>query len=71
MNDEIIHKIERIEKMLELLLNEEQKEEIKQFDIEYLERMKKEAEWAVDSLRSLKVNMKELQAINKQVEELG
>lgn len=44
MNNEIIHKIERIEKMLELLLNEEQKEEIKQFDIEYLERMNKQAE---------------------------
>ena len=44
MNNEIIHKIERIEKMLELLLNEEQKEEIKQFDIEYLEQMKKQSE---------------------------
>lgn len=44
MNNEIIHKIERIEKMLELLLNEEQKEEIKQFDIEYLKRLNKQAE---------------------------
>ena len=44
MNNEIIHKIERIEKMLELLLNEKQKEEIKQFDIEYLKRLNKQAE---------------------------
>lgn len=44
MNNEIIHKIERIEKMLELLLNEEQKEEIKQFDIEYLKKLKRQAE---------------------------
>ena len=35
MSDEIIHKIERIDKMLYMLLNEEQKEEIKQFDIEH------------------------------------
>ena len=35
MSDEIIYKIERIEKMLYILLNEEQKEEIKQFDIEH------------------------------------
>lgn len=51
MNNEIIYKIKRIEKMLELLLNEEQKEEIKQFDIEYLERKKKQAE--NEFLRSL------------------
>lgn len=43
MNNEIIHKIERIEKMLYMLLNEEQKEELKQFDIEYFEYKKKEA----------------------------
>lgn len=35
MNEEIIRKIERIEKMLYVLLNEEQKEEIRQFDIEH------------------------------------
>lgn len=35
MSDELIHKIERIEKMLYILLNEEQKEEIRQFDIEH------------------------------------
>ena len=35
MSDEIIHKIERIDKMLYMLLNEEQKEEINQFDIEH------------------------------------
>lgn len=34
MNNEIMHTIERIEKMLELLLNAEQKEEINKFDIE-------------------------------------
>ena len=35
MSEEIIYKIERIEKMLYILLNEEQKEEIRQFDIEH------------------------------------
>ena len=35
MSDELIYKIERIDKMLYMLLNEEQKEEIKQFDIEH------------------------------------
>lgn len=35
MSDELIYKIERIEKMLYILLNEEQKEEIRQFDIEH------------------------------------
>ena len=42
MNDELIYKIERINKMLYMLLNEEQKEEIKQFDIEYWESKLKE-----------------------------
>lgn len=44
MSDEIIHKIERIDKMLYMLLNEEQKEEIKQFDIENNELKLKELE---------------------------
>ena len=35
MSYEIIHKIERIDKILYILLNEEQKEEITQFDIEH------------------------------------
>ena len=39
-NDEILHKINKIEKMLEMLLNEEQKEEIKEFDIKFLEQQK-------------------------------
>ena len=44
MSDELIHKIERIDKMLYMLLNEEQKEEIKQFDIEHHELKLKELE---------------------------
>lgn len=44
INDEMMHRIEKIEKMLELLLNEEQKEEIKQFDIDYLTELKIQAE---------------------------
>lgn len=35
MSEELIYKIERIEKMLYILLNDEQKEEIRQFDIEH------------------------------------
>lgn len=35
MKDELRHKIEKIEKMLMMLLNDEQKEIIKQFDLEY------------------------------------
>lgn len=42
MNDEIMHTIERIEKMLELLLSAEQKEEINKFDIEYYNNKIKE-----------------------------
>ncbi len=44
MNDEIIHKIEKIEKMLYMILNEKQKEEIKNYDIFYLKKKKEEAE---------------------------
>ena len=44
MSDEIIHKIERIDKMLYMLLNEEQKEEINQFDIKHHELKLKELE---------------------------
>lgn len=58
MNDELIYKIERINKMLYMLLNEEQKEEIKQFDIEHKELKLKELEkrkYIIDSLeRELK-----------------
>lgn len=44
MSDELIYKIERIDKMLYMLLNEEQKEEIKQFDIEHYELKLKKIE---------------------------
>lgn len=44
MSDEIIHKIKRIDKMLYMLLNEEQKEEIRQFDIKNYELKLKELE---------------------------
>lgn len=58
MSDELIYKIERINKMLYMLLNEEQKEEIKQFDIEHKELKLKELEkrkYIIDSLeRELK-----------------
>lgn len=35
MKDELRHQIDKIEKMLMMLLNDEQKEIIKQFDLEY------------------------------------
>lgn len=42
MNGEIIHTIERMSKMLELLLNDEQREEIRKFDIKYYDNKLKE-----------------------------
>ena len=55
MSDELIYKIERIEKMLYILLNEEQKEEIRQFDIEHwdskLDELEKRKHIDPDSLR--------------------
>jgi len=55
MSEEIIYKIERIEKMLYMLLNDEQKEEIKQFDIEHwdskLDELEKRKYIDPDSLR--------------------
>lgn len=55
MSEEIIYKIERIDKMLYMLLNEEQKEEIRQFDIEHwdskLDELEKRKHIDPDSLQ--------------------
>ena len=53
MNSGVIHKIEKIEKMLYMLLNDEQKEEIKQFDVEFFEQMKKYEEDALEREKSI------------------
>lgn len=44
MKDELRHQIDKIEKMLMMLLNDEQKEIIKQFDLDYYKEQIQAAE---------------------------